>query len=171
MEKHLIGLAGDLFDQVPQQNIARIAVVPFLAWLKVQRFVLEARDRLLWSGRDGLEGLVVGKVREIRDASRMRQDVMDRDLMPGIWTFREMGTDPILHIQLALRLQDQDRRGCKLLGDRAKTILCLRGIGRLIVSIRPAISLAEQDFIVSGHQHCTGKCFIFRVRGQEFVNL
>ena len=66
--KGLVRASGDLFDQVGQQHIARIAVAPFLARCEVERFVPEPRHQLLGRGGKRFELRVIRKARKVRNA-------------------------------------------------------------------------------------------------------
>src|SRR6202034_819136 len=83
LQKVTVRLAADLFQQVAEQGITGVAVVPFFARLEIERLIAEARYQLL--GRDGtaLQFLVIGKRGEAWDARSVGEQVDESDVFPG----------------------------------------------------------------------------------------
>src|SRR5216684_5406546 len=108
-----IGLARHLVDDGSQNHVAGIAVVPFSSRGKIERLALESGDLL--SGGSRLVRRKRGRI--VGDARRVREQVLNRDRLPGGGTIVDIEADGVLHAQLALLLQEKNCHCGKLRGD------------------------------------------------------
>src|SRR5216683_1542778 len=108
-----IGLARHLVDDESQNHVAGIAVVPFSSRGKIERLALESGDLL--SGGSRLVRRKRGRI--VGDARSVRENVLNRDRLPGGGTIVDIEADGVLHAQLALLLQEKNCHRGKLRGD------------------------------------------------------
>src|SRR5207302_5547088 len=118
-----VTLAANLFNQVSQQRVSGIAVVPLRSRLEFERFVAKTRDQLLRSRRYSFGGTVVGKAGETGYSRSVSQQMVDRDLVPRGGCVRHAFLYRIVDLQFAALLEQKDARRRELLGNRAQSKL------------------------------------------------
>src|SRR5947209_6388472 len=77
----------------------------------------------------------------------------------------------ILHMQLASLLQDQNRHGRKLLGERTNVKLGVRCVGYMIIPICHAIALAEKRSVILRDQNRTTEALTSDLARQKLIHL
>src|SRR5204863_2394461 len=108
--------ARDPFDEMAEEQVPRVAVVPLLPRLKIERLVAEPRDDLRRRRGKGLQLPVFRKAGEVRNARRVRQQVGDADLVPSGGRIREVALHQVVQLQLAALFEEEDGGGGELLG-------------------------------------------------------
>jgi len=122
--------AADLLDDVAQQDITGVVILPFLAWLELERLVLREHHDLKGRQRDadGFRLFEVGEIGIARNARRMRKQVMDSDPLPGFRRALEIFRNWIIDAKLAFLLKLQNRCCGELLRNRAEPELRIRRV-------------------------------------------
>ncbi len=82
---------------------------------------------------------------------------MDCDGFPGGRTVGDVGADEILHMQLALLLEQENRHRRKLFGHGADAKNRLGLVGDAMLPIGHAIAFAEKNLSCPCHQHGSAK--------------
>src|ERR1700730_9192875 len=82
LHEGFITLPADLLDQITEQHVPGVTVVPLLARLEIECFVEISRDQFLRRGWKRLGLAVIGKARETRDTGSVREEMEDGDLVP-----------------------------------------------------------------------------------------
>ena len=143
-------LARRLFRDQPGDDIACVGILPLRSRREIERLLCPAIDDRLRGNRlfHRFEGIILRPV--ILQARGMAEQLADRDAVAA--------TDPwqplchrVVHRQLALILQQQQRRGGELLGDGRDLIGCV-GAGRGGVGLL-AIGLDQHDPAPADDRH------------------
>jgi hypothetical protein len=116
LQELLVALAADLFNQIAEEDVTRVAVVELRAGFEIERLIAEAGDGFPGGGRQGLCGYVVREAGEVRDAGRVREDVIDRDLVPGSGSVRHVFLSGIVDFEFAALFEQEYRGGGELFG-------------------------------------------------------
>src|SRR5260370_6311585 len=109
LKEYRIGLTRHVFDDESQNRVAGIAVAEFGSRSKIECLDLEGCDQL--SGR---YGILRKRSEVVSDAGRVREQMLDRDRLPGGRTTADIEADVIFNMELALLLQEKDCHRCEL---------------------------------------------------------
>jgi hypothetical protein len=82
----------------------------------------------------------------------VRQQLADGHRLPGGRAIVEVGAGPVIDAEQAARLQDQDRHGRELLGDRSEPEPGVRRVRRPVRIVGEPEALAHHDLAIPGHQ-------------------
>ena len=166
-------LARYLLDDRPQENIPRVVILEFGAGIEFQRLVLRQQNDLRGSQRNPHElrlheFFVVGVA---GNSGSVSQQLLDGDALPGFRARFKILAGLVVHRQLALLLQLQNRRGGKLLGDRSQPELRGGRVGDVPFHVRHAVPFFDQHLATLGDQHRTDKAPVLLVGFSHVVEL
>src|SRR5205823_4355804 len=166
----LVALSGDLLQEVAEQYISRVAVLPLLAGLEIQRLVAEPGDQLLGSCRRRLGGGIVGERCEVGDSRRMGQQVGKGDFGPARGGVGQILRHHVICPQFASLFQQQDGRRRELLRQRAQAEFGLGRIRNIPFKVGGSIPLVQENLATLGDENRSHELFAVDVRLNDPVH-
>jgi len=164
-----IGLAGDLFYNIPQEDVAGIAIAEFLARGKVEGFVFEAVDEAV--APDGMCGLVhheCGVVGVVENACRVGEQVFDGDLV-AVWIIGDVFGQAVLQGEFVLFQQPEDDGGGKLFGDRTDLEDGIGIVERFCAFVLIAVAFFDYHGALCGHEYGAVEIIFFYIGVEQGI--
>ena len=148
-QEGVVGFAAHLAHDHAEQDIARVAVRPFLAGREVERCLDRRPDDRL---RRGVIGEVPAQISEIvLDAGRVRQQMSNRDVLPGVGCALHEPADFILQADLAVLHQRHDGDRHERLGSRGQLVDGLRPGRHVQFDACVAVPSGFDDLAIADH--------------------
>jgi hypothetical protein len=150
LDEAAVRVVAHLLEDRTEQDVVRVAVRLLRSRLELQAVALEHGDQ-------PFELQVLAHVRRpqlvhvLRDAGRVREQVLDRDLLPLRRVVGQELGDVVAQRQLALLLQHHDRHGGELLGERGDAEHHLGPDRQVELQVGHAVAFPEEHLSVLHH--------------------
>ena len=172
LKQIFVFLAGDVFEDSTEDEVAGIVVVEFGAGFELEitaaKFCDEIVDGVIVTGDVGEESGVIGVT---RDAGSVTEELGDGYAGAGVLAVvGEIAGDVAVEFDAALGYLLENEHGGELLGDRAKAEFDVRGVGDVPLAIGEAVAAFEDNFVVFGHKDGTSELAAVGVLTGELVD-
>jgi hypothetical protein len=129
------------------------------AWLEVERFFFQLHEvNSAW-------------IKVIGNSRTVRQEVIDRDLLPGLGTRRKIGTDGIMNMQFAPFLEHEDSHGGKFFRYRSDAKHRGWSVRKGQINVSHIVSLTQEHLSTAGDQHSSSELMCFDQRQKICIHL